>query len=99
MMREVIPERGHPGPKPRCGEEILVEISQSGGRFDLRVADNGTGPPFAVYARPRSDDTRLGLGMRSMVSRAEVMGGELEVRPRPGGGTIVALSIPVAETR
>ena len=37
-----------------------------------------------------------GVGMSSMRSRAEELGGELEVAPRPDGGTAVTASLPLA---
>jgi signal transduction histidine kinase len=37
-----------------------------------------------------------GVGLRSMEQRATELGGTLQIGPRPGGGTRVALSLPVS---
>jgi signal transduction histidine kinase len=55
----------------------------------LEVADNGVG--FEVVAGTRA----AGYGMLSMAERAELVGGSLVVRSRPGGGTTVMVSVPV----
>ncbi|HEX6051041.1 MAG TPA: two-component regulator propeller domain-containing protein [Gemmatimonadaceae bacterium] len=61
--------------------------------FSLEVRDNGRGvnPNEATDARRRG---HFGLG--SIQNRASLMGGRCEVRPRPGGGTVVALELPIA---
>ena len=71
--------------------EIHLEFRAS--TFFLEVRDNGRGvrPSEAAEARKRG---HFGLG--SIQNRASVMGGRCEVRPRPGGGTIVALELPLA---
>jgi len=54
----------------------------------LRVADDGVG---------LSNEPRLssGMGLRTMHARAEAIGAALRISPRPGGGTVVACSVPV----
>ena len=59
-----------------------------------RIKDDGSGLPIKVKARNNVSNPNLGVGLKSMVNRAELMGGELQVRPRPGGGTIVSLNVP-----
>ncbi|NBQ42824.1 MAG: ATPase, partial [Mycobacteriaceae bacterium] len=39
-----------------------------------------------------------GFGMLSMAERAELVGGRVSVRSRPGGGTTVAVVVPLGET-
>jgi two-component system, NarL family, sensor kinase len=36
-----------------------------------------------------------GYGLQSMVERAELVGGRLHVRSRPGAGTTVTVTVPV----
>ena len=67
----------------------------------LEIADNGVGfdtsrdvGPVAGAELPSS-----GYGMLSMAERAELVGGTLEVRSRPGTGTTVAVVVPLDETR
>jgi len=54
----------------------------------LEVTDNGVGFDPAATGR-------AGYGMLSMAERAELVGGTLEVRSRPGAGTTVTVTVPV----
>ena len=59
----------------------------------LEVTDDGRGfDVSAVAARGRRN-----FGLQFMRERAELIGAQFEVRSRPGGGTVVGLSIPVGE--
>ncbi len=59
----------------------------------LEVSDDGRGFDVgAVAARGRRN-----FGLQFMRERAELIGARFEVRSRPGGGTVVSLSIPVGE--
>jgi len=59
----------------------------------LEVSDDGRGFEVgAVAARGRRN-----FGLQFMRERAELIGAKFEVRSRPGGGTVVGLSIPVGE--
>ncbi len=59
----------------------------------LEVSDDGRGFDVdAVAARGRRN-----FGLQFMRERAELIGAQFEVRSRPGGGTVVGLSIPVGE--
>lgn len=57
------------------------------GTARLEVVDDGCGFPTAE----RSD----GYGMHSMAERADLVGGTLTVRSRPGEGTSVSVTVPV----
>ncbi len=60
---------------------------------ELRVADDGRGlPPETV---PKGPGPR-GLGLLTMAERARLLGGELRIEPRKGGGTCVVASVPPA---
>ena len=39
---------------------------------------------------------KVGFGMGGMRERAELVGGELDWEPAPGGGTVVRLTVPLA---
>ncbi len=59
----------------------------------LEVTDDGRGfDVSSVAARGRRN-----FGLQFMRERAELIGAKFEVRSRPGGGTVVWLSIPVGE--
>ena len=56
--------------------------------LSLQIADDGRG--IAADHRP-------GVGLASMRERAEELGGNCEIGPRPGGGTLVRALIPLAD--
>ena len=49
--------------------------------------------PAGQRARTRVSGPSSGLGLRGMAERARLVGGELDVRSAPGGGTSVTLRI------
>jgi signal transduction histidine kinase len=65
-------------------ENVRVQLVHAGG-VCLRVDDDGSGI---------SDQPVAGFGLASMRERAEGLGGAFRVLPRPGGGTIVEVSLP-----
>ena len=70
-------------------EHIALRIARSpSGQIQVEILDNGCG---IAESSPKESS---GLGMRSMRYRAELIGAELEVSARDGGGTRVQLSLP-----
>jgi two-component system, NarL family, sensor histidine kinase UhpB len=65
---------------------VEVDLDIDGSRAELRVRDNGSG--FDPSRAPGG-----GLGLKGMAERARLVGGELDVRSSPGGGTTVTLRI------
>jgi len=61
--------------------------------FSLEVRDDGRGlmPNDLAEARKQGH-----FGLSGIQNRASLMGGRCEVRPRAGGGTIVAVELPLA---
>jgi len=59
----------------------------------LEIADNGIG--FDTFEHPLGSDEMGGYGVLSMAERAELVGGSLNIRSRPGSGTTVTATIPV----
>ena len=70
-----------------------VELRCDESRALLRVSDNGRG--FDVGARA-DDPASSSYGLRSMAERAELIGGRLAVTSRPGVGTTVTATVPLA---
>jgi two-component system sensor histidine kinase UhpB len=65
---------------------VEMELSVNGHGAELRVRDDGAG--FDPTTIPGG-----GLGLKGMAERARLVGGELDVRSAPGGGTTVTLRI------
>ena len=57
-------------------------------QFVLEIEDDGSGLPDSATKKGRN-------GLRNMRKRMEDIGGQFEVTPRPGGGTIVRLVAPL----
>jgi two-component system sensor histidine kinase DegS len=79
--------------KHAASTRSMVLTKLDGARWILEVSDEGKGFDVgAVAARGRRN-----FGLQFMRERAELIGARFEVRSRPGGGTVVWLSIPVGE--
>jgi signal transduction histidine kinase len=64
-----------------------VRLAQTDGHLRFEVDDDGVGFDAAA--------TGYGTGLRGMADRVDAVGGTLDVRSSPGGGTTVSGSIPV----
>jgi signal transduction histidine kinase len=67
---------------------ITVSLEHDEQVTELVVEDDGVGRPQGTTPRPGA------IGLRSMQQRADRLGGELMIRDRRGGGTVVALRFP-----
>jgi len=70
---------------------VLVRLARTNRNVRLGIVDNGRGIDATDRLKPKS------FGIRGMVERAHALGGELSVSAVPGGGTEVALKIPLSE--
>jgi signal transduction histidine kinase len=87
--REASPE----GPRP------LVSLTAHGKRCEIRVADRGPGVPaelaprlFEPFFTTKAKGSGIGLALARRVARAA--GGDIEYRPRAGGGSEFAIVLP-----
>jgi signal transduction histidine kinase len=78
--------------------KATISVVQRNGTIRAAVIDDGQGLPAGGPARPRTPGEELkgGFGVSGMRERAELVGGELEMAPAPGGGTTVQLTVPLA---
>ncbi len=76
--------------------QAVISLTGSDGFVRAAVTDDGKGMPGAERMGPRGDGLEGGFGTGGMRERAELVGGELEWLPAPGGGTIVRLTVPLA---
>ncbi len=66
----------------------VVRLTREKGDLRVRIADTGTG---------LAPERRAGVGLSSMRERAEELGGSFEAQPRPGGGTLIDVRLPLAD--
>ena len=67
-------------------DKISVSLRGERGSVHLSIDDNGVG--FDAQTAP------AGVGLISMTERVEHVGGSLQIRSQPGGGTHVDVRIP-----
>ena len=70
---------------------VTVRLARTNRSVRLEIADNGRGIAATERLKPKS------FGIRGMTERANALGGQLSVSAIPGGGTEVALRIPLSE--
>ncbi len=70
---------------------VEVHLVRSNRNVRLEVIDNGRGIAGNDRLKPKS------FGIRGMIERASALGGQLSVSAVSGGGTEVALKIPLSE--
>lgn len=91
----------------RYAGEVTVEVRASDDSVEVRVLDRGPGldpdlletvfEPFYRLEGSRSRDTGgVGLGLAIARALAQADGGEVGLKPRPGGGLVARLRYPQA---
>jgi signal transduction histidine kinase len=70
-----------------------LSFSFDGHTARLEIVDDGVG--FDTSEHPLGSDETRGYGLLSMAERAELVGGRLHIRSRPGSGTAVTATIPM----
>lgn len=70
---------------------ILVALETGADGIKLTIRDDGRG------FEPASDDSRKGFGLESMAERANLAGGNLDIRSAPGEGVLVSCKISLGE--
>ena len=81
----------------RHGErnEQWVTLKAADGNVEVTIRDEGHG--FDVTSVEDHDGLRARIGLRSMRERAELLGGDFEVRSAPGQGTTVTVYLPLRQ--
>ena len=72
---------------------ITVGVREANGALAISVSDNGRGIPREQIGSLDS------LGLLGMRERTALLGGSIEVRGNRPHGTVVVMSIPLAERR
>ncbi|MGV0808238.1 GAF domain-containing sensor histidine kinase [Mycolicibacterium setense] len=74
-------------------ERARLTFTVEDGIARLEIVDDGKG--FDTFEHPLGSDEMGGYGLLSMAERAEIVGGRLNIRSRPGAGTTVIATIPL----
>ncbi|MEN6351709.1 MAG: ATP-binding protein [Syntrophomonas sp.] len=72
-------------------QTLEVSLDMAPGRTILEIADDGRGLP---KPEDRSKDWKPGLGIKNISQLVAQFDGELEIKNRPGRGTLVRCTIP-----
>ena len=82
------------------GNPSLLSLAARGRQWEISVADRGPGVPpelvgrlFEPFFTTKEKGSGIGLALARRV--AEAAGGALEYRPRPGGGSIFSMLLPI----
>jgi signal transduction histidine kinase len=78
-----------------------VRLRTSAERLELDVEDHGVGLAAAdsrAALAPGDKGRRRGLGLVAMRERAAIVGGTIDFRTLPGGGTLVCMTVPFADS-
>jgi PAS domain S-box-containing protein len=75
---------------------VTICRDESAGAIRIEVQDNGRG--FVPAAAEAQDYSKGGFGLFNMRQRLAHLGGTFQVAQRPGGGTVVTISAPLART-
>jgi two-component system, NarL family, sensor kinase len=69
---------------------VSIDLNASDSKLKLKIEDNGKGfDPEKV---------KKGNGMNNILSRVEILKGNLEVKTKPGSGVKIVISIPLNQT-
>jgi two-component sensor histidine kinase len=91
LMQNALQHGLAPSPGAQPGGILQVNVNRTATRLAMTVEDNGVGLPagFSLDAT-----TSLGLQIVRTLVEAE-LGGSLAISPRPGGGTLVLVDLPL----
>lgn len=86
-LYHIVQEASNNAVKHGKADQVTISLTAQGRTLSLSVRDNGTGIPES----PRKGK---GLGLSITRYRAGIVGGSLEIKPHPDGGTLVVCTCP-----
>ena len=72
--------------------DVAISVSDKS-LFLMKIRDNGVG--FNVSEKKDTRSSASGVGLKSMVNRAKLIGGEISFQSAPGNGTTVTVALPL----
>jgi signal transduction histidine kinase len=78
--------------KYSAADQVQISLVKYGNELQLKVKDNGCGLDFESINS--ETDPMRGNGLTNMRDRAEICGGKLEIKSKPGAGTTIHLILP-----
>ena len=75
--------------------KVVVKVQLDAQRLDASVADNGQG--FDIQAEGQNPEKWDHFGVRSMMERARMLGGDVHWVSKPKAGTKVKISVPLGK--
>ena len=85
-LYRIAQEAVHNALKHSRATRIELELVQLPETMELRIKDNGVGLPAVAHSH--------GLGLHTMNQRSRLIGGQLSIQGRSGGGVAVICSVP-----
>lgn len=87
------------------GGEVWADVRRDAGWVTVQVQDTGTGMTEEFVQtrlfRPfqSTKDSGMGIGMHESLQYVRELGGEIDVRSRPGEGTAITVSLPLFDVQ
>ncbi|HLX68499.1 MAG TPA: ATP-binding protein, partial [Verrucomicrobiae bacterium] len=79
---------------------VRVHMDISSAQFEIRIIDNGCGFDLTASANNTGKNgaatAHSGNGLQNLHQRLELLGGKCSIESRPGQGTTVVLTVPLA---
>lgn len=75
-------------------ENLIIHTEARKGWFMMTIEDDGVG--FDIDSKGKVSGSNAAVGLQTMNERAELLGGCLSVKTRPGTGTTIELVFPIA---
>ena len=88
-----------------ASNRIVVAVEERNGEVVVEVSDNGREPSaeesrraFDPFFRSPARGAGVGVGLGVARSVAATLGGEVTLAPRPGGGAVITMRLPAADS-
>lgn len=82
--------------KHSLATETAVVVKKKGDVVSLSIRDNGRG---FDSTKPTAQLYDLGYGLHGIAERAQILGAELSIDSKPGGGTVLTVEIPFTNAK